>query len=231
MTLAPRGSYLQCWTCCGGRSPGSEACSCRIQSPQTAVFHVEMRSEPTRLLEPLFPHLYVGCVASDPSHLSWTPRPLNDHQVYDRRRRANAKASRHRRAKASDFKVREMILIKDRFPGNTFRLPFGRYLWIIVWRQGTLVVARRDPEEVARNISAFKLFHLQSHVPETVRRSGSLPEVSDLGPDEGQSDLLPLSPLPLNSGRGTQEESNAMGPVSNGVESPESHATRMRYEL
>ncbi|KAJ1193779.1 hypothetical protein NDU88_003075 [Pleurodeles waltl] len=96
---------------------------------------------------------------SIPHHLNWTPRPINDEKTYEKCKSSNDKASRRRTAKASDLQIGDFVLMKDQTPGSKFRLPFEHRPWIIVQRQGTIVVARCKTEEFTRNISAFKCYY------------------------------------------------------------------------
>ncbi|KAJ1081394.1 hypothetical protein NDU88_001576 [Pleurodeles waltl] len=107
---------------------------------------------------------------------------------YSRRKRSNKMASRHWRSRHSNVQVGDTVLVWDRFPGSKFRLLFEDHLWTVTRRQGSLVVAKRGSEQIARNISRFKKFQPPLMVPDETTTKDPCPVESD----EVSEDIVPL---------------------------------------
>ena len=106
-------------------------------------------------------HAVMGHVGREtiPHHTTWQPREINHQVTLNRRQKTNELASRKRRAKWSDLREGDQVLLKDRYPGSKFRLPFEVQPWTITRRQGTLVTASQGEETVTRDTSFFKKYH------------------------------------------------------------------------
>ena len=105
-------------------------------------------------------HAAFGRVGAEsiPHHNSWVPQSINDQQVRQRRQLVNDNASRKRRAKVSEIKEGDRVLLKDRHPGSKFRLPFEIRPWTVINRKGLMVTGRQGEETITRNVSHFKQF-------------------------------------------------------------------------
>lgn len=106
-------------------------------------------------------HLSMGRVVDDsiPSHTSWAPSQVNDCAIEEKRRKVHAKASDARRAKTSDLKVGDLVLVQNRHSVNKFRLPFEKEPWRLTEIRGTRVSVVRGQEHLTGNMSAFKRYH------------------------------------------------------------------------
>ncbi|KAJ1159665.1 hypothetical protein NDU88_000170 [Pleurodeles waltl] len=71
-----------------------------------------------------------------------------ERKEYAKKKKSNDGARRHRRARHSDIQEGDVVLIRERFPGNKFHLPFEDKPWIVISHQGSTIVAKRGPEQV-----------------------------------------------------------------------------------
>ncbi|KAJ1155296.1 hypothetical protein NDU88_008027 [Pleurodeles waltl] len=81
----------------------------------------------------------------------------------------NDRISRKRRTQRSDIRIGELALLRNRHPGNKFRLSFEIEPWKVSEVKGTMVTARNDNETITRNILLLKLFRQPDTEPEKVK--------------------------------------------------------------
>ncbi|KAJ1170335.1 hypothetical protein NDU88_002213 [Pleurodeles waltl] len=131
---------------------------------------------------------------------------MNEDRGYSKRKRSNEMASSHRRSRPSNVRVGDCVLVRDRFPGTKLHLPFEDKPWTVTRRQGSLVVAERGSEQIARNVSSFKTFQPPVVAPgnDLVKDScmaeleeaveDNEPEKSQTDNDSGDNDQVPWRP-------------------------------------
>ncbi|KAJ1131244.1 hypothetical protein NDU88_009583 [Pleurodeles waltl] len=99
--------------------------------------------------------------------------------------------SRHRRSCQSNVQVGDCVRVRDRFPGSKFWLPFEDKPWTVTRCQGSLVVATRGSEWIARNFSWFKKFQPPLLVPDDDIENDSYTAESE----EALEEIGPEKPL------------------------------------
>ncbi|KAJ1200879.1 hypothetical protein NDU88_004700 [Pleurodeles waltl] len=91
-----------------------------------------------------------------PTAPGWKPTPYHPEQTQAKRKEANDKVSRVRRARARDIRIGNQVIIKDRKPGWKFRTPYEPGVWTETGVSGTMVTAEKGSDQVTRNILWFK---------------------------------------------------------------------------
>ncbi|KAJ1200848.1 hypothetical protein NDU88_004669 [Pleurodeles waltl] len=82
----------------------------------------------------------------------WKPAPNHRKQTQAKRKEANDKVSRGRRARARDIRIGNQVIIKDR----KLHTPYEPGVWTVTGVSGTIVTAERGSDRVTRNILWFK---------------------------------------------------------------------------
>ncbi|KAJ1208595.1 hypothetical protein NDU88_003978 [Pleurodeles waltl] len=148
-------------------------------------------------------HVALGRAVVDaiPHHRSWIPDPIDADHVYQRRLTTNRNASCQRRARTSDLRAGDQVLLIELSRGSKFRMPFGLKPWTIVRRNGLVIVAQRGTEVITRNISLFKKSQpppanrLVPDIPSLLDDQVSLPGVDDCSLSDPE--LPDASPQPI----------------------------------
>ncbi|KAJ1172592.1 hypothetical protein NDU88_004437 [Pleurodeles waltl] len=178
-------------------------------------------------------HLSMGRIVTDviPHHESWKPSPINERKEYAKRKNSNDGTSRRRRARHSDIQEGDAVLIKDLFPGSNFRLPFEDKPWIVTSHQGSLIVAKRGPEQVARNVSWFKRFHAPSEVPSASPGHGTITTEMDGAEEDEELEHWLSNPAPDNMERVCERQHNDSDTNPRDPGSRDERDLRSRYHL
>ncbi|KAJ1138216.1 hypothetical protein NDU88_004607 [Pleurodeles waltl] len=178
-------------------------------------------------------HLSMGRIVTDviPHHESWKPSPINERKEYAKRKNSNDGASRRRRARHLDIQEGDAVLIKDRFPGSKFHLPFEEKPLIVTSRQGSMIVAKRGPEQVAWNVSWFKRFQAPSEVPSASPGHGPLTTEMDGAEEDEELEHRLSDPAPNNTERVCERQDNDSDTNPRDTSSCDGRDLRSRYHL
>ena len=183
-------------------------------------------------------HAVMGRVGMEtiPHHPTWLPKEINPQVTQSRRKKTNDHASRKRRAKVSDLREGDQVLLKDRYPGSKFRLPFEAEPWRVVRRQGTMITASQGDESVTRNVSFFKRYHMpiRRHDEQSAEWGEEFDHLESRMSTQAQSDVRNFPIMDRLTPGGTVEASQgnqSHQPLEEIASPPRSRATLSQSDL